>query len=265
MSSEIRRWQALDVSEAEAFDRYMVPRILGPLAERLLDALGLGPGERLLDLACGTGAVAKPAFARTGRGGRVVGLDTDSDSIAVARGSSADAIEYVVGSADRVPFPVASFDAVACQQGLQFFDDRQRALAEIRRVLVAGGRLAASVWAAVDEQPVFGAIRRALLRHAGDEVGGSFFVRPSSLGQPGQLEDLLRSAGLAHIAVEDAVHEADFPSVLDFLEQYGAATGFGNTLAALRPEHRDAVVADIERDLPSGRLALRYWLATARS
>lgn len=243
----------------------MVPTILGPQAERLLDALEPASGARLLDLACGTGAVARPALGRVGLVGHVVGLDVDADGIAVARASSPEAIEYVLGSAVDLPFESASFDAVACQQGLQFFEDRARALAEVRRVLAGGGRLAASVWASLDRQPVFGAIRRALLKHVGQEAGEAFFLRPSSLGEPGRLESLLRTAEFAEIVVEDASQEADFPSVVDFLEQYGAATGFGATLASLRPEQRDAIVADVEDALPDGQVVVCYWLATARS
>lgn len=265
VSAGRRSWRALELSEAEAFERYMVPLLLGPLAECLLDALGLTAGNRLLDLACGTGAVAKPALERIEGRGRVVGLDIDADALAIARDSSPHAIEYVLGSSERLPFPAGSFDAVACQQGLQFFDDREQALNEVRRVLVPAGRVAFIVWASVDQQPVFGAIRQALIRVAGSEAGGKFFERPSSLGAAYQLERTLHSAGFVDVSVEDLGYEAGFPSVLDFLEQYAAATPLGNTLAALPPADRDALVADVETALPDGRLFVRYRLATARN
>ena len=240
----------------------MVPFLLRPLAERLLDALQLAAGERLLDLACGTGAVAKPALARVGPRGRVAALDPDPDGLVVARASSAAAIGYVRGSAEGLPFPAASFDAVACQQGLQFFDSRPQALREIRRVLVPAGRVAFSVWASLDQQPVFGAIRRALLVHAGGDAASGFFRRPSSLGEAGRLEEIVGSA-FGNVSIEDINYEARFANLLDFLEQYGAATTLGSTLASLPPARRDAFVDEVERAIPDRRLRVRYRLATA--
>lgn len=195
----------------------------------------------------------------------MTGVDVDADSVAVARERSPDGIEFAVGSAERLPFAAASFDAVACQQGLQFFEDCGGALSEVRRVLGPQGRLAASVWLSVDEQPVFGAIRGALLRHGGVKVGSAFFARPSSLGQPGLLEDVLDSAGFADVTVENVELDARFPSPLDFLEQYAASTGFGETLTALGPTRRDAIVDDVIDELRDGRLPVRYRLATART
>ena len=138
----------------EIYQREMVPASFARWAPDLVDLGAVGPGQRVLDVACGTGVVTRLAAERVGSSGRAVGLDVNADMLAAARAASPGSrIEWHEGSALALPFPDASFDVLFCQQGLQFFPDRAAGLREMRRVLVPGGRLALSCWRSVDHQP----------------------------------------------------------------------------------------------------------------
>lgn len=142
--AEYEQWQ-LDGRAPELYERYLVPAITAVWAADLVERAAPRSGERVLDVACGTGIVARRAAERVGNHGRVVGLDLNSGMLAVARSlSSQDAsgIEWREGSALAMPLPDAAFDLVLCQLELQFFPDRPLALREMRRALVPGGRLA---------------------------------------------------------------------------------------------------------------------------
>jgi len=142
------QWQ-LSVEAAERYERYVARYILGPWASLLVDASQVGVGERVLDVACGTGVVARAAAERAGAAGRIVGADLNSGMIAVARSLPVPAgapIAWIECSALGLPLQNATMDVVLCQQGLQFFPDKALAMREMRRVLARGGRLALSVW-----------------------------------------------------------------------------------------------------------------------
>jgi ubiquinone/menaquinone biosynthesis C-methylase UbiE len=143
------QWQ-LTMKAAELYERYPARYFLAPWASLLVDAARLVLGERVLDVACGTGVVARAAAKRVGPGGHVVGVDLNPGMIAVARSLPATAndaaIEWLERSALDLQLKNASFDVVLCQQGIQFFPDKAVALQEMRRVLDHGGRIALSVW-----------------------------------------------------------------------------------------------------------------------
>ena len=158
-------WQ-VGGSAAELYQRYAVPAITSLWAADLIDRAAPRPGERVLDVACGTGVVARLAAERMGSG-RVVGLDINAGMLAVARGLNPGAgpsIEWYEGSALTMPFPDASFDLCTCQLGLQFFPDRPAAMHEMLRVLQPGGRVALSVFSAIERTPVTNALTDALDR-----------------------------------------------------------------------------------------------------
>jgi ubiquinone/menaquinone biosynthesis C-methylase UbiE len=130
-------WTAYGGSAAEIYERHMVPAIFGPWAEDLLALATPLPGERVLDVACGTGVVARLVAQRVGPSGTVVGFDLNPGMLTVARSlppPSGARIEWREGNVSAIPLPDATFDLVLCQQGLQFFPDRSAALREMRRV-----------------------------------------------------------------------------------------------------------------------------------
>ncbi|MFL6266603.1 MAG: methyltransferase domain-containing protein [Actinomycetes bacterium] len=148
------RWQVTG-SAAEVYQRQLVPAIFAPWAPRVLDLAAPAAGARVLDVACGTGVVARLAAERVGPGGRVVGLDLNPGMLQVAAGLAVRGAptRWVQADAGHLPFGDRSFEVVCCQLGLQYVPDRAAALAEMARVLAPGGRLAAMVWRSIEHSP----------------------------------------------------------------------------------------------------------------
>ena len=130
----------------ENYERYLVPSIFGPWAKDLVEIAQLQPKERVLDIACGTGIVARTAALTLGSGGSVVGLDVSLPMLAAARSAAAAeglSIDWQEGSAMKLPLADAACDVVLCQQGLQFFPDRPAALREMQLGLAVARTLGA--------------------------------------------------------------------------------------------------------------------------
>jgi len=145
------------LTAAENYQRKWVPYSFDPLAGLLLDHAKVRLGERVVDVACGTGAVARKAAPRAGQAGAVVAVDSNPAMLAVGRSLPAPegaTIDWREGSAMSLPLPDASTDLALCQHGMQFFSDRGAALGEMRRVLAPGGRAAICVWRSLEHNPL---------------------------------------------------------------------------------------------------------------
>ncbi|TIX95556.1 MAG: methyltransferase domain-containing protein [Mesorhizobium sp.] len=130
----------------QMYERWLVGPLFRPWAEMALGELELSSGDRLLDIACGTGIVARVARERLGESGYIVGVDISPDMLAVARAVE-PAVDWRQGNAGELPLRNGeTFDVVVCQQGLQFFPDRPAAAAQMRLALAKGGRLAMATW-----------------------------------------------------------------------------------------------------------------------
>jgi ubiquinone/menaquinone biosynthesis C-methylase UbiE len=228
-------------------DRERVPELFDPWAADLVDALGIRGGERVLDVACGTGLVTRRAAGRVAPGGTVVGIDRSEYLLEVAR-TADPSVRWQRGGASELPFDGASFDVVSCQQGLQVFPDRERALLEMRRVLVLGGRVGVSVWGPIGRNPAFAALADSLERRAGVRVAAS--VRwLFSLPEPEDLRALLAASGFGRIRVRSARRATRFPSVAEFLRRYVPGAPVGSATAHWSEDDWGQVVADLESDL----------------
>ena len=174
----------------------------------------------MLDIACGTGTVARTAARRLGVGGYVVGVDLSAPMLTVARAAAAAehlAVEWREGSAVELPMADASFDVAFCQQGLQFFPDRPTALREMyNRVLATGGRLVLSVWSKIERSPGFAVLAEALARHISREAGALMTAGPFALSSPEDLRALLVGASFEHITIRPAVKILRYPSSDEF-------------------------------------------------
>jgi ubiquinone/menaquinone biosynthesis C-methylase UbiE len=228
-------WQ-LDGGAPELYQRYLVPAITTKWADDLVSRAKPHAGEVVLDLACGTGVVARLAAKQMGRG-RVAGLDLNAGMLAVARTVPSDGapIEWIEGSALDLPFSSASFDVALCQLGLQFFPDQRRVLFETRRVLSQTGRIALSVYSPIEHTPGAHAFVLALDRVLGAD--SSKIKRDEhSFQSPTQLKSLLVEAGFIGVNVQTVEQQIAFPSVLDYVRFQLLAT----PMAALLKEHTDA-------------------------
>jgi ubiquinone/menaquinone biosynthesis C-methylase UbiE len=244
-------WQVADEA-AELYQLYLVPAVTAPWAADLVERAALRRQERVLDVACGTGVVARLAAEGVGLGGRVVGLDVNPGMLSVARSLpavSGPVIEWRAGSVLALPFAAATFDVVFCQLGLQFFADRPLALGEIRRVLVPGGRLALSVFAEIEHNPAARALAAAVDRHLGQ--GASLAKRAEhALSDAGELRALLADAGFDEIAVGRARKTIRFPSAREYARIQLAATPLAALVTGLDSAARrrliDALAAELD-------------------
>lgn len=174
----------------EMYERWLAGPLFRPWAEMTLAEIALSPGDRVLDIACGTGIVARVARERLGKAGYVVGIDVSPDMLAVARTVASD-IDWREGNANALPLhETEQFDVVVCQQGLQFFPDKAAAAAQMRHALANGGRLAVSTWRTDDEIPFFRELRRVAERQLGTIADQRY-----GFGDTSVLETLLREAG----------------------------------------------------------------------
>jgi ubiquinone/menaquinone biosynthesis C-methylase UbiE len=196
---------------AEVYEEFFVPALFSEWAPRVADAARLEPGQKVLDVACGTGVLAREVAPRVAPGGSVVGLDRNEGMLAVAR-RVAPAVEWRPGMAEALPFPDRAFDAVVSQFGLMFFEDRVAALREMWRVLRPGGRLAVAVWDVLDHSPGYAAMVRLLRRLFGDRVADQLRA-PFALGDPEALRSLFAEAGIPGVAIRTSDGTARFPSL----------------------------------------------------
>ena len=217
----------------------------GPFAEDLVTEAALNPGERVLDVACGTGVVARLAAERVGRSGTVAALDLNPGMLSVARSipSSGAEIRWYETSAESLPLPDNGFDIVFCQLGLQFVADKVAAIREMHRVLVPSGRVLVST---PPPNAFFDVLDDALARHVGREAAG--FVRMVfSLHDPATIERLFREAGFDDVKVRTDTKPLRLPAARDFLWQYVHCTPLAAMLSTLDAARIGALESDVVR------------------
>lgn len=167
------RVESAALSPAEVYDEYFVPALFQQWGETVAEIAAIQSGQRVLDVACGTGVLACAAANRAGPDGSIVGLDPNDEMLRVARRKGTE-IEWRSGVAESLPFPDQSFDAVVSQFGFMFFEDRPGALREMMRVLKPGGRLAVAVCDALDHSPGYAVLAELLHRLFGASVAEAF-------------------------------------------------------------------------------------------
>lgn len=243
-------WQLSD-NAPEWYERYVVPYILGPWTPILLQMAALQRGERVLDLACGTGVVARLAAQKVGPTGKVTGLDLNTRMLAFARElppSPGALITWTEGNALAMDFQDASFDVILCQQGLQFFPEKLTALREMYRVLVPGGRVLLSVWKTVS--PYSAAVGTALERYVGVEAAVRYRTARVVLDAE-ELRSLLVAAGFVDIHIYPSAMTVRLPPVEAFVLDHLASTPVAGAVAALSEEVRAALAKEVSMVLQS--------------
>ena len=246
MASQQERWQ-LAGSAAEIYQEHLVPAIFGPWAPVMVESASLQPGERVLDVACGTGAVAREAAARVGVTGAVVGLDLNPGMLTVARGlpsAPGARVEWREGDATAMPFPDQAFDVVLCQLGLQYFPDRPAALMEMRRVLIPGGRLVLLVWQSIERSPGFALLAEALERQVGAPAA-AIMRAPFVFGDPEEVRALIASAGFQDVSVRGATGTVHFPSAEHFVRYQVAGSPLAGPVGEASEGARAALVSEV--------------------
>jgi ubiquinone/menaquinone biosynthesis C-methylase UbiE len=219
------------------------------MAMRLLEHVPLAPGQRVLDVACGTGVVARLAAPRVAPAGRVVGLDLNPAMLAVARLHAPDVdvtIEWKQGDAGALPFGDDSFDAVLCQQGLQFFPDKVKALREMHRVVKSGGIVALAVFGRASHFNT--AFAEALAERLGQSVAARVLA-PFSLADRAALQTALNETAFNAIEIRTISVTRYVQPTQKWLLQYSGGTPFSNAVASLEPLVRAEIVREIAAKL----------------
>jgi SAM-dependent methyltransferase len=248
-----QQWHFLG-SVPENYEHYLVPSIFGPWAHDLVEMAALRPGERVLDIACGTGVVARTAARKLGNTGSIVGLDSSAPMLKAARAAATTegvAVEWREGSAIKLPLADTAFDVALCQQGLQFFPDRQTALREIHRALAPGGRLLLSVWGPIERSPGFAVLADALARHIGPEAGTAITSGPFGLGSADELRALIAGASFTDITVRPAVKVLRYPSPNEFVLRYVAGSALASAVSNAVDGARTVLLAEVNTRLQS--------------
>jgi ubiquinone/menaquinone biosynthesis C-methylase UbiE len=234
----------------QAYERYLVPAFFDGCARQLLDLAPPAPGQRVLDVACGTGVVARRARAQqAGGGGTVVGVDVNESMLEVAgKVPAAGPIAWHRADAAALPFPDAAFDIVYCQQGLQFVTDRPAALREIHRVLGPGGVAAFAIWRALEHSPAFAALVQVLQRHAGDEAA-AMMRAPFAWPDRDAIRDLVVAAGFDAVRFRIGVVAVRFPSAEELLRQEVISSPLAGPVGALDDDDYRALGSDLAQTL----------------
>jgi SAM-dependent methyltransferase len=218
----------ISADAAEIYESRFVPAIFGEWAPLLVDAAGVAPGHAVLDIACGTGVVARAAADRLGGRGTVTGADLNPAMLAVASRLRPD-IVWRQADAAVLPFPDASFDVVLCQAALMFFPDVARALGEMARVVTASGTVGLQVWDRLEAQPAYGPLVDVATRLVGSEATKllSTYWR---LGDREALAATLAAAGLHVTATRTHLGTAHFTSIDELVATEVESTPLGERI-----------------------------------
>ncbi len=245
--SQEERWQ-LGGSAPEVYERYLVPSIFGPWAPILIEQALLQSGARVLDVACGTGLVARLAAQHVGVSGHVTGLDMNPGMLEVA-GSlppvQGATIEWREGDAVTLPFSDETFEVAFSQLGLQYFADRVQALCEMRRVLVPAGRAVLLVWRAIIHSPGFAAMSEALDQHV-SPAAGAVMRAPFVFGDTTEeLHTLLSEAGFSQVRIRSEVRMVRFASPEALVHYQVAGSPLAGHVAQVDEAVREALIRDV--------------------
>ena len=253
--AEPERWQ-VSTDAAEVYESCFVPAIFGAWAGPVADAAGIRAGDKVLDVGCGTGVLAREALRRVGHEGQVVGVDLNEGMLAVAERTE-PTIAWRSGDAASLPFEDASFDVVVSQFALMYFPDRVASLGEMWRALAPGGRLAVAAWASIEHARGYEILVELADRQCG-RAAADVLAAPFVLGDRAELAKLVESSGISGATV--TLHEGSirFPSVQEFvrIEVKGSPLAemvSDEVMQSLAAEAEDALAEFV---VPSGEIVM---------
>jgi ubiquinone/menaquinone biosynthesis C-methylase UbiE len=226
----------------EIYERVLVEPLFRPFAEQLVARVAPRHGDSVIDVACGTGIVARIARERLGPEAQIVGVDVAPAMLAVAQ-SVAPTIDWREGNAVALPVKAAErFTILTCHQGLQFMPDKAAAVREMRRVLAPGGRVAIATWSSLQDLPAVVALNAVAERHVGQIVDSRH-----SFGDASALRHLLADGGFDDVSVETLAHQVQFAD--------GALFARLNAMAVIGMSDKGKTMSEAERGELAGRIA----------
>jgi ubiquinone/menaquinone biosynthesis C-methylase UbiE len=260
-------FQLPDTNAAYVYESHNV-RVMKPFVATLLQAANLQPDQALLDVACGTGIVARTAVTNVPRL-QVVGVDLNQEMLEVARAND-DMVAWEQATADQLPFSGGTFDVVTCQQGMQFFPDAGAAVMEMERVLALDGRVVATVWAPLDRNPYFQAQHEALVQFLGEDAGQGVLAAVREDGDQ-YLKEAFIEGGMEEIDVSLIEAAVEIPDIAQWSREQIMGTPRGPLFAGLPDadkeqfgEHFVDRLAPYIGDDGVARVPFASWMAAGR-
>jgi ubiquinone/menaquinone biosynthesis C-methylase UbiE len=230
---------------AEKFDLWLP--YIAPVGKAMLEALPVKPGDKVLDVACGTGEPAL-SLARQNPKAAITGIDAAPAMAEVAQRKAREEllenITFEAMAAEKMRFADASFDKLCCRFGVMLFEDSQQGLNEMRRVLKPGGAFALAVWSTPETMTTMDWARRAFTGRIPEEHYPAV-EKISSLGELGKLEAMLKSAGFDTFTVECRTFHYRFPSFGAYWDLVEASEILKQQFDALPTGERDKVRDDV--------------------
>lgn len=205
----------IPLETAELYEAKFVPALFADWAPHVVEMGDVSAGQVVLDVACGTGIVARTAAERVGPEGRVVGVDLNPSMLTVAE-RACPGVELQQADVAALPFEPATFDVVLCQMALMFFPDIHAALSEMGRVVEPHGTVVLMAPSSLDAQPAYEPLVELAARHAGPEAVAML----SAYWACGDLDELLgavRAAGLEVLSTRTRMGTARFASIDEFV------------------------------------------------
>ena len=234
---------------AEGYESYMVPTLFGPCSRILIQEANPKPGERVLDVGCGTGIVAREVASRLAATATVTAVDLSTNMLAVARAVAAGeglTIEWCEGNAEQLPFRDNAFDLVLCQFALMFVVDKAAALSEMRRVVSGSGRVLISVWQGLDRHPFYQTLHNVIQQRLGMSALQEIFA----LGDADALRGLALAAGFRFVEIKPFSLTARFPNPEAFIAgEIEVDTAAIPSMQHLDSKAREAIVRAITKDM----------------
>jgi SAM-dependent methyltransferase len=209
-----------DISDelVRVHEQYLVPTIYAQWASRVSELAAIEVGQQILDVACGTGTLARTVHLETGLTGKVTGLDLSAKMLECARKRSSK-IDWQLGDATAIPFEKNRFDRVICQFGFMFIANRVAAIKEMMRVCKPDGLVLIATWGPLHHGGAYDALIKLIHKQAGAQAGLKLSA-PWSLGKPGVMDALLLSAGVNEYECHERVGKANYPSIRAFIEAH---------------------------------------------
>ncbi len=192
-------------------DKY-VPALFQEWCPLAIQAAGIKMGNAVVDIACGTGALAIAASEHVGPKGKTIGVDVNKGMLSIAR-SKSSTVEWLNALAEKLPFADNSFNCVVSQFGLMYFENQEAAIGEMIRVLQPGGAFAIVVWDMLDNNPGLAAEEFLWQKVFSGEVDES----PYRLGDKEDLHSLLKALGVNDIQIDTHKETACFDSIKDWI------------------------------------------------
>lgn len=221
---------------------------MAPFVQALVAAT-VGVGQSVLDVACGTGHATRAAALAAGPGARIDGSDLNPAMLERARSipdASGTVIAWCQASALDLPYDDASFDAVICQQGLQFFPDPAAGVREMARVGRASGRLGATVWSAAEDSPYLHRQIEMLVSHTG-------VVVPDWTATEQQLLTWFAGGAVHDVAIELVRVHVDLPDLSAYALEHLKALPWSAGFFRLSEQQQSDAVAELVAELADYR------------